>query len=130
MNKELKSAIKTGLIIGIIIVILGGSYIACHNSNLSWQNTRDTFKATVEKDLKIYDDSISSLYIDSGYVGVYVDPGKWEASDEATRKTFMKEIGVLVNNAAETSGILEYIDVQLAFHKGETRIEMYTIPKK
>lgn len=74
------------------------------------------FTIAVNQDLKIYGNEITDIYVDKGYVGVYLDAKRWYAASEESQKQFMEEVYVIVRMDAITSKVTKYHSCRLAFY--------------
>ena len=115
---------KRALILAICIIIIVGVYIAISGNEQRKKNT--AFKNSAAETLNLYGDTIDHYNIDTGYVGVYVNPKKWAQVSEESKKDFYNEVYALLRINAIQSQTIDY-QPTLAFYCDNERVAMYII---
>ena len=109
-QKKVKGAAILGVIFGIFIIYAVGSSVL-------YNTRKDTFKALVEHSLNTtYGEAIDELYINSGSVGVYVDPVLWKNTDDETKKEWTTEVALIVRQAGIDSELIKHTAINIAFY--------------
>lgn len=125
-QKQMTLAIVSLLLVGLVVFGL----VSCHNSNKKWQLAKADFEQKATQTIRYYGPSIKESYVNSASVGIKVDPERWNNSDSSTQRTFLEEVCKLLEADAETSGILEYLDVHITFRNGDEVINQIVIKGK
>ena len=108
------------IIISIVIIIAVES--------ISELDSRADYAVAVKEAFEPYGSEIEDLYIDYGYVAIYIDAKRWNATSEETQKQFLKEAYLLVRSAAISSKIQKHHQCSLAVYDSTgNRIVLYQI---
>ena len=122
-NESSKKLWKICLPIIILCIVIG---IAA--KSIGEIEAEGDYTIAVHQNLKPYGDVITDIYIDNGYVGLYIDAKRWNATSEETQKQFLNEVYVLVRMAAITSKITKYHSCLLGVYDSNfNKIALYDI---
>ena len=126
---EKKKSVVPGIIFLVIVAVFGVCLVSCHISNKNWRKARDNFKERSSKTLDMYGDEFR-YSVNGSIVTVYINPELWTSYGAKEKSNFAKQICNAIKLDAFSSGIIKYIDVDVAFYLNNERLKTFTIKEK